>query len=1111
MYFSVSKKIFLLFLVQALLALFICLLVLYSVNSLNQNARQIELLKSFQFQIKNLENLSIIEVPRSHETFRKKIRIELAKIEELSSQISDTLITLPPYLHRALGDIKTRHINFYRTALEEQYDKQVKTKELQKENLNIVNNMLQKNHSSQVTSQIEQVNRLLLLFENYLYRIMNEKNPNLLAELKKVEKELVDLTDSNGNRKAIHRMIQNCEAIIINHYAILNRQSFFQSTSARFHEVAEKIINAYSIASNEKQRSLRIQIFLVMCAALILTFLLWFLANRYLQRFLQNQTEAISSIQAGQYEYKLHHSPNDELGDLMRFLQKLSSSFGLNLKNLIDSEKKYRLLIENVTDLVWETDEKLNFIYISPSISQILELETEEVVGKSVFQLMPETEGWDNKPILKKILKKQPFYNLESYNRHKSGSLIVLESSGQPKYGNGGTFQGYRGISRDITKRKKTEDILKESKRFLQSIIDGVSDPIMVIDTNHYIVLMNNAARAISKADNLDDDKLHCHYVSHLKPTPCDNNDLTCPLEEISQNGLPTIVTHEHVDNKGNTVYMEIMAYPLYDQSGDFFGIIESSRNITDRVTMEDELKNTRNFLHNIINSMPSTLIGVTRDGLITQMNNEASRYTGLPTDKAVGRPIDQIMPSFNKHINELSESISKKKIYKSTQYNSTEDGEIKCSEIMIYPLVSNGVEGAVIRIDDITDLVRLERQVTKSEEEKQSLQSQLIQAQKLESLGRLAGGVAHDFNNLLTGIIGYSELVMMQLDESHPATENIKSIHKAGRRAEDLTKQLLTFSRKQVLAMKPVNLNRIVENMVKMLKRVIGEDIILDVELEDGNKSIMADAGQLEQVLMNLAVNARDAMPAGGRLTIETSDIFVNKALSNKEKDLPIGHYVSLVICDNGAGMSQEIQEKIFEPFFTTKGVGKGTGLGLATVYGVIKQHKGHITVDSTRGRGTTFYIYLPRIEEKEDIMISDESVSVTEGNETILVVDDDQMTRKLLIDTLTPLGYDVLSASNGRDALEIGKTNSKQIYLLLTDVVMPEMNGKVLAERFLQFNPSCKVLFISGYTDSIITSLGVVTSQNIFFQPKPISPISLAVKIREILDGKIAPLNLK
>jgi PAS domain S-box-containing protein len=386
---------------------------------------------------------------------------------------------------------------------------------------------------------------------------------------------------------------------------------------------------------------------------------------------------------------------------------------------------------------------------------------------------------------------------------------------------------------------------------------------------------------------------------------------------------------------------------------------------------------------------------------------------------------------------------------------------------------------------------------------ERKELEEQLRQSQKMEAIGRLAGGIAHDFNNLLTAITGYSELSMQRLADEDPLYCNLQEIKKAGDRAAALTRQLLAFSRKQVLQPKVLDLNLVVSDMEKMLTRLIGENIELCTLLDPKLASIKVDPGQIEQIIMNLAVNARDAMPQGGKVTIETRNVLVDDEYARKHIAVTPGPFVMLAVSDSGCGIDAQTQSRIFEPFFTTKEVGKGTGLGLSTVYGIVTQSGGNIWVYSEVGQGTTFTIYLPRTEES---LQTYKRESVNErglrGTETILITEDDEVVRKLACQVLRMQGYQLLEAADGDEALLLCESHLAPINLLITDVIMPGMSGPELANRLTELRPETKLLLMSGYTDSAIVHHEVFDGGANFIQ-KPFSTEALAIKVREVLDA--------
>ncbi|MGH9432301.1 MAG: PAS domain S-box protein, partial [Terriglobia bacterium] len=393
---------------------------------------------------------------------------------------------------------------------------------------------------------------------------------------------------------------------------------------------------------------------------------------------------------------------------------------------------------------------------------------------------------------------------------------------------------------------------------------------------------------------------------------------------------------------------------------------------------------------------------------------------------------------------------------------------------------------------------------------DRKALEKQLWHSQKLEAVGRLAGGVAHDFNNILTVIEGYSDLLLMDMPESAPARRGIEEIRKAGERAASLTRQLLAFSRRQVLAPQVIDVNDVISNVNKMLRRLIGEDIDLVTVLRPGLSSIKADPGQIEQVLMNLVVNGRDAMPRGGVLTVETESVEVDETAARRlGVAIMPGEYVVLAVTDQGCGMDAETQSHIFEPFFTTKEQGKGTGLGLATVYGIVKQSGGFIWVYSEPGQGSTFKVYLPAVRDAAPAGRSmAPELRPAGGHETVLLVEDEDALRFMVREVLSAAGYNVLEATEGDEALKIARRHELPIDLMLTDVVMPRMNGHELAEKLECLHPETRVLFMSGYTGSAIVQHGILSSDELFIQ-KPFTPSSLMKKVRGILDAssKLTP----
>jgi len=397
----------------------------------------------------------------------------------------------------------------------------------------------------------------------------------------------------------------------------------------------------------------------------------------------------------------------------------------------------------------------------------------------------------------------------------------------------------------------------------------------------------------------------------------------------------------------------------------------------------------------------------------------------------------------------------------------------------------------------DVTDRILAEK-------EKEHLQAQLLQSQKMEAVGRLAGGVAHDFNNLLTIITGYCDMALKAIDEQNPLHKTISTIKQAGERAAGLTRQLLAFSRRQVFNPKLIDLNTVVSDSKIMLGRLIGENIDFHAVLGPALNPILADPGLIGQVIMNLAVNARDAMPDGGTLSIITENVELSLEFAREHPEFKPGPYVILAISDTGCGMTEDVKKHLFEPFFTTKGIDKGSGLGLSTVYGIVKQSNGHISVYTEPDHGTTFRIYFPVAQNLNDTLLSGqhkEAVS-EKGSETILVVEDESGVRELIVDVLMNAGYTVLAAPDGEKAEKLCKKHTGPLHLLVTDMVLPRMSGRDVAQKLAQYRPDAKVLFMSGYTDDVIFHSGALDPDMAFIE-KPFSPDVFLRKVREVLDS--------
>ena len=502
----------------------------------------------------------------------------------------------------------------------------------------------------------------------------------------------------------------------------------------------------------------------------------------------------------------------------------------------------------------------------------------------------------------------------------------------------------------------------------------------------------------------------------------------------------------------------------------------------------EEDLLRLRNYLSSIINSMPSVIICVDKNRDVVLWNHMAEEFSGYNDSDAEGKSLEKVYPQLASSLDIIDECLRLKKasVQKACSRVSPKRGAV-FEDITVYPLVTEEREGAVIRIDDVTERV--------------NMQNVVLQTEKLGSLGGLAAGMAHDFNNLLTPIMGYSEMMMRVYESDQDILGFCSQIYEAGERAQHLIHKLLVFSRKQTLEHKFVNLNEVVRGFEKLLRRTIREDITIDFELSPEDGMIMADMGQIEQVLMNLCVNAQDAMGEGGTLKVGTGRVRI-EGEDGARLDAEPGIYNELFVSDTGTGMDEATLKHIYEPFYSTKGE-YGNGLGLATVYGIVKQHKGFIRVESEVGKGSSFHVYL-KSEEKEknkEELISGNKRENQRGDETILVAEDNRQVRKIAETLLVQKGYTVLTAENGKEALEILRTYKEKIDLLLTDLIMPEMNGRELFNNAQKILKNLKVVYMSGHTDDIISSRNDL-EPGVYFLQKPFTLTSLSEKIREALD---------
>lgn len=637
--------------------------------------------------------------------------------------------------------------------------------------------------------------------------------------------------------------------------------------------------------------------------------------------------------------------------------------------------------------------------------------------------------------------------------------------------------------------RKRAEEALQKREEHFRSLIENALDIIAIIQADGFF---RYASPSVARVLGYRPDELIGRNIFSQV-----HEDDRVALKDMlavsgSEPASPVSREFRFRHQNGEWLVIEAAGRSFVDEAGNP-GIIINARDITGRKKSEEALREVNETLRAVIATSPLAIYTLDRGRDVRTWNPAAERIFGFSEEEVLGRPLPTILEEDDAATRAQFERMlrGEETLVGFESRRKRRDGSVIDVSIWTAALrnAAGEIEGIMAAVADNTERRRLEEQLRLS--------------QRMEAVGRLAGGIAHDFNNLLTIIAGYSDLLLDRMHSGEPLRRHAEEIRKAAARAGALTSQLLAFSRKQVLQPKVVDLNEIVGEMDKMLRRLIGEDIQFVARLDPKGGRVKADPGQIEQVIVNLAVNAREAMPGGGKLTVETRNIYLDEEHARTHVGIAAGPYVMLAVTDTGHGMDAQTVRHIFEPFFTTKKQ-KGTGLGLATVYGIVIQSGGSIYAYSELNHGTCFKIYLPRIEEAaEKRQAPPPPAMPARQEETILVAEDEDTVRALVREILLTKGYKVLEARHGAEALELADRHQGKISLLVTDVVMPQLSGRDLSERILKARPDTKVLFMSGYTDNVVVPHGILDEGAQFLQ-KPFTPEALARKVREVLDAE-------
>ncbi|MDZ7698917.1 MAG: PAS domain S-box protein [Deltaproteobacteria bacterium] len=760
---------------------------------------------------------------------------------------------------------------------------------------------------------------------------------------------------------------------------------------------------------------------------------------------------------------------------------------------LRESEELFRSYLEYAPDGVYAADLEGNFLYGNLKCEEIIGYGREELIGRNFLELniLPEKSLNKAAQLLQANMEGKSTGPDEIELVSKEGRHIPVEISTSVVHNKGQRI--VLAFVRDITERKQAEEALRKSEEKFRWVLDNMADVITVMDMNlgfTYVSpsIMRLRGYTVEEAVAQTFEQVMTPESLQISAKVFEE-EMTLEAGGTADPNRIRIVEVEQYRKDGSIVWMENHLSFMRDEAQKPVGIISVSHDITDRKRAEAEMER----LTTAIEQVREMIVITDPEGTIQYVNPAFESVTGYSRQEAMGQNLRMLKSGKQDHTfyQNLWNTIASGKTWEGRMVNKRKDGKLFTEDALISPVLDTSGR--------ILNYVAVKRDIT----EKLGLEEQFNQAQKMESIGRLTGGVAHDFNNLLTTIIGNADLLRSELDKESPLHEYMTDISDAAKRAANLTRQLLTFSRNQILQPEVVDLNEAVSDMKNMLRRIVRENIELTTVLAPELGKVMTDIGQIEQVIMNLVVNACDAMPEGGKLTIETADVELDERYARTHLAVTPGPHVMLAVSDTGCGMSSEILDQVFEPFFTTKEKGKGTGLGLPTVYGIVKQSKGDIRVYSEPGKGTSFKIYLPRVdrdvEREKKKAVSQASPG---GSETILVVEDEEQVRNLAVTILTGYGYRVLTAGNGPEAVETAEGHEGPIHLLLTDVVMPGgMNGRELADALTGLRPEMKVLFMSGYTDNAIGHHGDLDAGVNFLQ-KPFTSDALSRKVREALD---------
>jgi PAS domain S-box-containing protein len=727
--------------------------------------------------------------------------------------------------------------------------------------------------------------------------------------------------------------------------------------------------------------------------------------------------------------------------------------------------------------------------WVNPAFTTMTGFTTKEAIGNNPRLLKSGRHGKDFYGSLWSTISSGKVWRGEITNCRKDGTPYTEEMTITPVVSDDGAIKHYIAVKQDISARKQAEVALQRAEEQYRSIFNEAIIGIFRSTPDGRFLMMNPAMAKMLRCDSPEQAIKQINDIGVLYSDSADRQKIRSRVET---NGTLHNFEHEFRRRDGSQLWLSLNMRCIYNEDGTPEYYEGTAEDITFRKEAEAAVRESEKRLRLFVEHAPVGLAMFDRE--MRYLCASRRWLANYSTDGDVrGVSYYEVFPTCPERWKEAHRrGLEGEVVREEAEHIVRLDGSAQWIRWEVRPWYAKGndIGGIVIFSEDIS--------------ERRLLETQLQQAQKMEAIGRLAGGVAHDFNNMLGVITGFSELLKERTDLDLTAVHNIEQIHLAGKKAASLTQQLLAFSRKQIIQPRIFDLNEVVSKLSSMLRRLIGDDIELAIHFSGADARVYVDPSQIDQVIMNLAVNARDAMPNGGKLIIETDTCELDDAYAIKHRPVRPGRYVRLTISDTGCGMNDETMSHLFEPFFTTKELGKGTGLGLSIVYGIVKQSDGYIWVYSEPGHGTSFKIYLPFLAEtvrREEVPTQIENVK---GTETVLVVEDDQSLRSMVVGFLRGLGYTVLEALNGEHALEVAASANRPIQALITDIVMPKMGGRDLADKLISQFPNTKVLYTSGYTHDGVVQTRVLKGSEVFLQ-KPFALSELSKKLREVIDKKV------